>query len=224
MQSADLMSMLQGFGFRVILFQIPFYVSFWSLALAALLFIDARKYIEQQMVAFPRSSYTVAAIGAAITVIASTAAHEAAHSLAGWYAGITTTNGGLSWWGAYVQFDRALTTISPKYEILIAAAGPLTNLALALMMTGVVVLFGESNFENAVQYTAVLNYRLAMLNLLPVFVLDGNKVLDGLLRQLGVGHTGSSYISVIAAGLSVLWYFMKFTKKKSAFETYLERA
>tara|TARA_Y100000310_G_scaffold21263_1_gene20552 strand:- start:293 stop:844 length:552 start_codon:yes stop_codon:yes gene_type:complete len=55
----------------------------------------------------------------------------------------------------------------------IAAAGPLTNIVLSLLFFGLFYLFPHNIFS----FGAYVNAFLALFNMMPVFVLDGKKVL-----------------------------------------------
>ncbi len=219
----ELLSEIQGFGFRTTLFGIPFLFSFWTLVLAAVLSMMAKEYITKQMRSHPKSSHTVAGIGAGLTVLGSIMIHEGSHSLVGWYIGLTTVDGGMSWWGAYVKFDRMLNTLSPVQEIMIGLSGVGANAIIAIIATALVWLSKESILENAIQFVAVFNYRLALFNLLPIIGLDGSKVLDGLLRPW-VPEGVIAFI-VIGSTIALFPYFLGFRKSKMAskFELLLER-
>lgn len=69
--------------------------------------------------------------------------------------------------------------------LLVALAGPVTNLVLAFISAFILFLFGNSVafLGGFLQYLFGINVVLAVFNLLPVPPLDGSKILAGLLPQ-----------------------------------------
>ena len=63
-------------------------------------------------------------------------------------------------------------------EILVASAGPLTNLIILIFTY---VFFGNSNFSSLVIYANLLKI---IFNLLPIYPLDGGRILNGILHIL----------------------------------------
>jgi Zn-dependent protease len=108
--------------------------------------------------------------------------------------------------------------------MVIAAAGPLSNLMLALLasiaLRGAPLLLGEGAFRVAGPAVAVLqsavfiNVLLAVFNLIPIPPLDGGNVLGGLLR----GSAAERYDRVRPYGFMLL-YGLMFTGVLSAIIT-----
>ncbi len=217
------LSAIQGLGYHTTLFGIPFFFSVWTILLAGGFSFLASSYIRKQMRAFPESSYLVASIGAGLTVAASVMMHEGSHAVVGWLCGLTTTHGGMSWWGAYVSFDHTINTLPPSYEIAIGLSGVTANAIIAGLATLVVWILRESEFENAVQFVAIINYRLAISNLLPISGLDGSKVAEGFLRPFVTPETIGTLLFI--STLILVPYFFGFYGKKnpSKFELLLEK-
>lgn len=74
--------------------------------------------------------------------------------------------------------------------MLTAAAGPLSNVVLAILCTAVLatlVRVAPETFDNSrglqslLAYSVLVNLSLAAFNLLPIFPLDGSRVVDGLM-------------------------------------------
>lgn len=223
MNLSELMGVIQGLGARINILGIPFYVSLWTVALLVVFALDAKKYIARQTQMYSSNNFVVAGITASFAILASVMLHEASHSIVGWFCGLTTTNGGVSWWGAYVEFNKALNSVSPMYEVLVSVAGPIANFALAGIASLAVATLGESTLENTIQYTAHINYRLGVLNLLPVMGLDGSKVLDGVLRPF-LGSQAIAVIIFVTTFFSIKWFLNDGFKKKTRFEYFLESA
>ncbi len=81
-------------------------------------------------------------------------------------------------WGKPVEFD-IYNLRNPKRDVLlIAASGPLSNIALAFIIHVFMHFFG-SNF--VLEQLMILNLVLAVFNLIPIAPLDGFNVITGLL-------------------------------------------
>lgn len=107
----------------------------------------------------------------------------------------------------------------PKKELLISAAGPLSNLVLGgLMLAGAFALFpagdvtdvgrlislsGEPSAKGAYLYLMVINFTLAVFNLLPAFPMDGGRVFRALL-SFRLGRRRASKVAVALGQLFAL--------------------
>lgn len=90
-----------------------------------------------------------------------------------------------------VGFGFATTPINPSRlsrwgRIAVAAAGPLVNLLIAILFI-VVLNFIPQTVNSAKIFSIVIsvNVLLAVLNLLPIPLLDGSRILGGLVPSLG---------------------------------------
>jgi Zn-dependent protease len=94
-------------------------------------------------------------------------------------------------------------------EAFVAAAGPLTNLFLALVF-GLLIRFGASSFSDAflqlASFITYINILLALFNLVPIPPLDGSKILAALLPH----HLSQRYLSIqnLFSGFGFLWFFL----------------
>lgn len=113
-------------------------------------------------------------------------------------------------WGKPVQFDPHNLKDPVKEAALIALAGPVSNLVLALIVVLGVPFIGSamgisSSIIQALASLAVsYNIMLAIFNLVPVYPLDGSKILYALLpRQMALeyDHLMLRYGNFILIGL-----------------------
>lgn len=202
-----------GAGFVISVNGLPVAVSWWAFLLALLLGLNAYGYIKHM---YPRDSklhYFQAAAIATILTMASLALHEIAHAkVAGWF-GIKTVEAAFTGWGAYVVLPD-LEKASPWAEMIICLAGPVANFLIAGIAALAVWRYGESLFENTVQYVAVINYRLGKLNLIPLAVLDGGRIFHGALRLVVSGD--AAMIATLLLSLALVTYYLFFRKRRGA--------
>ena len=100
-----------------------------------------------------------------------------------------------------------MSEIGPLSEVAIVAVGPLSNLILAAIAALFVRLLKESLCENTVQYFASINWRLFWMNLLPFWVLDGGRLLHGIVWEVFGSYDVASNL-VTAVSLLLLTYFL----------------
>lgn len=123
--------------------------------------------------------------------------HEGAHALTARRFGIRTRDITLLPIGGVARLERMPR--EPREELLIAIAGPLLNLMLAVLLYGLLALGGVTAIRAALEQAATsvtltsaiaqltaINVWLAVFNLLPAFPMDGGRVL----RAVIVMRTG----------------------------------
>lgn len=87
-------------------------------------------------------------------------------------------------WGKAAPYDPYNLKEPVRDVALIAAAGPLSNLLLATLVSVLLNLgFGGDFFALFAMPLIVINIALAVFNLLPVYPLDGGKIMRALLPQ-----------------------------------------
>lgn len=85
-------------------------------------------------------------------------------------------------WGKPVQFDPYNLRNPKRDAAIISLAGPASNLVLAAILSLILYNFPPSTMLNALFSILIqLNIILAVFNLVPVYPLDGEKILSGLL-------------------------------------------
>lgn len=89
-------------------------------------------------------------------------------------------------WGKPVLSDPFNLANPRKDSAIISFAGPLSNLILAILLAGCYHLFSSLNFNlitTYLEYPIYINLVLAVFNLIPVYPLDGFKVVEGVLPE-----------------------------------------
>lgn len=85
-------------------------------------------------------------------------------------------------WGRPVQFDPYNLRNPRRDSALIAIAGPISNLTFALILSLIMKFVPGIGIMSAVfSILIIMNISLAIFNLVPVFPLDGEKILGGIL-------------------------------------------
>ncbi len=85
-------------------------------------------------------------------------------------------------WGRPVQFDPYNLRNPRRDSALIAIAGPISNLLFALVLSLIMRLIPPLSILYSVfPILIIMNISLAIFNLVPIFPLDGEKILGGLL-------------------------------------------
>ncbi|PIO47004.1 MAG: peptidase M50 [[Chlorobium] sp. 445] len=150
--------------------------------------------------------------------------HELGHSLAAQYFGIPVREIVLTPLGGIAMITRLPE--KPLHELIIALAGPLVNVLIAILlflMTGATMhttildargslgeFFSRPSFEVLLIWLFAANISLAVFNMIPAFPLDGGRVLRAILAMFmtfSAATTVAATIGQIAAvGLGVLGF------------------
>jgi len=154
-------------------------------------------------------------VGAAISVLffASVLAHELSHALVARRFGLQVRDITLFIFGGAATLEGDAKR--PRDEALIAAAGPLTSLAIGAGLWGIDVAVSQPQIAAMIGWLGFINITLGLFNLIPAFPMDGGRVLRAILwrirgdrmaatRSAAVVGRGFGYL-LIAAGVFLLF-------------------
>ena len=142
-----------------------------------------------------------------LLVFACVLAHEFGHIFTARAFGVPTPDVTLLPIGGVARLERIPE--KPSEELLVAIAGPLVNIAIAILL---VALFGagvserhlaalESTQVSMVDRLAAVNLFLALFNMIPAFPMDGGRVLRALLA-IRLGHVRATEIAATVGQLT----------------------
>jgi len=147
----------------------------WFVIFVLLTWMLAANYFPAEFKGWPPFLYWIMGAVSAIMLFVSVLLHELGHSIVALQYKVPVPSITLFLFGGVAQI--AAEPPSAKAEFLIASAGPLVSLALAIffysvqpLAAGVEPLFGLA------KYLAYINLALALFNLLPGYPLDGGRV------------------------------------------------
>ncbi len=130
--------------------------------------------------------YVLMAVAGALLFFASVLLHELAHSAVARARGIQVEGITLFIFGGMARIRSEAT--NPKDEFLITVVGPLSSAAIGLALLAAASVGRRVGLPVAVtgvaDYLALLNFVLAVFNLIPGFPLDGGRLLRSLVWQL----------------------------------------
>ena len=134
-------------------------------------------------------------------------AHELSHSVVALLRGIPVHRITFFLFGGMAQTSR--DSRSPGEEFLIAIAGPAMSVLLAALAFGVWYLGGLRGWgpiiTGTAAYTAILNFVLAVFNLLPGFPMDGGRVLRSIIWKATDDVTRATrWAARVGGGMAIL--------------------
>ncbi|MBP5320092.1 MAG: M50 family metallopeptidase [Kiritimatiellae bacterium] len=162
-------------------------------------------------------------LGSGIALLLSIALHELGHSLVAMAFGCKVRDITLLIIGG--QATLLSLPKKPWQEFLVAFAGPLVSLLLALLNLFVLapaLVRSSPNFALFLyNYLGILNAGLFLFNLLPAFPMDGGRILRAFLQQFFMGRVKATWVAsrigkfiAILMAVSVLWSIL--TRKWTA--------
>lgn len=135
----------------------------------------------------------------ALLVFASVLVHEFGHSLVALRLGVPIAGIELHFFGGVAKMRTLPRT--PRDEILIAAAGPLTSLGLAAI-TGMIWMWTLKDIS-VLSFLAQINLTLAIFNLLPALPMDGGRIFRAALQTRLGGLRATQIAAKVARFLAV---------------------
>ena len=130
--------------------------------------------------------------------------HEFGHALAARRYGIGTRDITLTPIGGIAQLEGMPE--KPAQELVVAVAGPLVNVAIALVLAPIIYLTGDvfawpggglSEQIGIAGYLFYINILLILFNLLPAFPMDGGRILRSLLSMRLKDYTATRIASIL---------------------------
>ena len=149
----------------------------WFLILAVITYLLAAGLFPDMYEGWSTATYWLVGGAAALLLFVTVLLHELAHAVVAIRRGLPVRRITLFIFGGVSHLSRQPR--SAGEEFFIAAAGPATSLALALVIFGASYLVRGSSeqLEAMFTYLAFVNVMLAVFNILPGFPLDGGRVL-----------------------------------------------
>lgn len=153
-------------------------------------------------------AYLIAALYAVLLLVA-VLVHEAAHAVGARSFGLPVHRVVADLWGGHTTLDATRST--PARSAVVAAVGPLSNLALSGVGYGLAAVLPPGIPHGLAEIFGLLNLLLALFNLLPGLPLDGGQLVEAAVW----GVTGDRHRARVVAGycgivitLGVLYYFV----------------
>ena len=185
----------------------------WSIGLIAafLTFTLAGTVLPAVAPGYAGSAYLGVALVMAVVFLAGIVAHELGHSLVALRNGVGVDGITLFALGGVAKLDREPPT--PRAAAHIALAGPAVSVAIgvgALLAAGASSLLGLSGlFVAGLAWLGLINFGLALFNMLPALPLDGGRALQAWLWHRK-GNRDQATVSAASVGRRVGWVIVAF--------------
>ncbi len=157
--------------------------SSWFIIFILFTWALATSYFPQQYPEWKAEQYWLLGVFTSLLMFASVLTHELAHSLVAKAQGEEVRRITLFILGGVAQLNEEPK--KPREEFLMAVAGPLTSIVLAFGFFGFSFILSDVSqvLKASFFYLAIINFILAVFNLLPGFPMDGGRVLRSLIWQ-----------------------------------------
>jgi Zn-dependent protease len=136
----------------------------------------------QQYPGWSDVAYWLVATGTAVLFFGSVLAHELSHAVLARRFGLDVKGITLFIFGGATQLDEDATR--PRDEALIAAAGPVSSLAIGAALFGLAQVIPQQHVAALLGWLGLINLSLGAFNLLPGFPMDGGRILRAILWRL----------------------------------------
>lgn len=180
----------------------------WAIALGLILWRLAAQYFPASLPGWPAGTLLALAFATTVLVSVSIAAHALGHGLVGQRLGVPVTHVTLGLFGDTTEMSHQPQR--PRDEFLVAAAGPLLSLLLALGFWALAWAGPHAVGLPLVavgQWLAMINLALGLFNLLPGLPLDGGRLLHALVWRLSHDARRSTQVAAVAGRLIALGLF-----------------
>ncbi len=158
----------------------------WFLIAALIVWTLSTGYFPQSVPGLGRGDYIALGVVAMLALFVGLIMHELAHSLVARHFGLAVGGITLFIFGGVAELEEEPE--SPRSEFWIAIAGPIMSLAIAAFAWFLLQLMKGADVSEPVQavlgYLALINFVLAVFNLIPAFPLDGGRVLRAVLWHI----------------------------------------
>ena len=165
------------------LFGIKFYLDYsWFLIAALVTYELAADLFPASLPGHSRTVYFLMGLAAALVFFLSILLHELGHSLVSQRCGIPVPRITLLFIGGIAEISREPD--NARAELKIAAGGPITSIALALLYAAGALLCGLLRWNAAsiiLQWLALVNIALVIFNAIPGYPLDGGRILRAII-------------------------------------------
>ncbi|MFQ5925023.1 MAG: site-2 protease family protein [Dehalococcoidia bacterium] len=189
------------------IFGIPFRLDYsWFIIFFIITVTLSLFYFPSSYPLWGPSYYWIVGIATSLLFFASVVAHELAHSAVGIRGGIPVKSITLFIFGGVAHIAREAT--HPTTELKMAAAGPLSSVALAAIFYGIHWLSSDFSVHLAALalWLAMINALLAAFNMIPGFPLDGGRVLRSIIWLVTSNYVRATRIATMAGyGVSYLF-------------------
>ena len=159
----------------------------WLLIAALITWSLCQHTFPQAIPGLSQGAYVMMAVLAMLLFFASLVGHELAHAVTARRYGVETRGITLFLFGGVAELSKEPTRAI--HEFWIALAGPAMSFLLAFVfwtVSGIaMLLFGAGPAIEVLGYLALINFVLAVFNLLPAFPLDGGRILRAWLWHRG---------------------------------------
>lgn len=198
--------------FRLFGFAIRVDIS-WLLILALVTWTLSAMVFPQLHPGMGKGLYWVMGLAGALALFASIVVHELAHAFVARRKGIPIRGITLFIFGGVAEMSEEPS--SPRDELLMAAAGPLTSFILSVVFFGASFLAGVIGVPETVivvlVYLAGLNLMLALFNLVPAFPMDGGRIFRALLwmrsrdlrQATAIASNAGAFFGIVLVGLGI---------------------
>jgi Zn-dependent protease len=155
----------------------------WFVIFALITWSLAVNYLPGQYPEQTPLFYWVVSVTSAVSLFLSVLIHEVSHSLVARRGSVGVRRITLHFFGGVAEIEEEART--PEVEFKMAAAGPLSSLALAVILTVAwrLALYSDLTLgiRATLRYVSYINFMLAAFNMIPAFPMDGGRLLRAFL-------------------------------------------